>query len=139
MFKDIFKTIITLTDSLGLKELFKGKETKLQEFTLKLAEQMNDLNTKQIELNKIEAKHTSIFVSGWRPFIGWICGSALAYNFIIQPLIIYIAQLFEKNIVPPELNIGELISILLAMLGMYGTRTYEKIKIKKSNQNVTLK
>ena len=40
----------------------------------------------QIEINKVEAGHKSIFVAGWRPFVGWTCGIALAYNFVLRPL-----------------------------------------------------
>lgn len=110
-----------------LTEIFKGKEKKLQEFQLELTRELNTLNEKQIELNKVEASNTNIFVAGWRPFIGWCCGFALVYNFILQP---FISLIF--NLDAPILEITQLISILLAMLGMYGSRTYEKIKLNKS-------
>ena len=134
MFKTILDTIIVLTETLGLKELFKGKEAKLQDFQLKLAEKITEANKMQVEVNKIEAKHQSIFVSGWRPFIGWSCGSALAYNFIIQPLLYTFLQLFNVIIQLPKLEIEQLVGILLAMLGMSGYRTYEKIKLKNNDR-----
>ncbi|WP_051605569.1 3TM-type holin [Sediminibacter sp. Hel_I_10] len=72
----------------------------------------------QVELNKVEANHKSIFVAGWRPFIGWVCGSALAYNFILQPLLEFVLSASGVTVSPPELEIGQLITIVLGMLGM---------------------
>lgn len=80
----------------------------------------------QIEINKIEAASSSLFVAGWRPFIGWICGVALAYAFIIQPFIIWGVRAYGLDIVPPTLDVGQLMSLVFAMLGMAGLRTYEK-------------
>lgn len=77
--------------------------------------------------NRIEAQHRTIFVAGWRPFVGWVCGVALAYHFIGHPLIEwgFVAWVHEVP-PPPPIDIGHLISILLAMLGMAGYRTFEK-------------
>lgn len=80
----------------------------------------------QTEINKIEAQHASIFIAGWRPFIGWICGLALGFNFIINPLIVWISKFFEKELEPPMLDIGELYPLVLALLGLGVYRTYEK-------------
>jgi hypothetical protein len=81
----------------------------------------------QIEVNKIEAKHTSIFVAGWRPAVGWTCGLALFWHFIVQPLLMWIAFLFDVDLKgAPSLEIGELMTVLLGMLGLGGLRTYEK-------------
>ncbi len=129
---DIFKIILELSDSLGLKDIFKGKEQKLIEFQLALQNKMNELNKSQIELNKVEAQNSNIFISGWRPFVGWVCGSALAYQFILRDFIIYFMKIFGSTAeAPPQLDLTQLITILLAMLGMYYTRTYEKIRLKK--------
>ena len=122
----IFGSLATSREFLAL---FKGKEKKLQEFQLAMAKEMQKANIHQIELNKIEAKHKSIFVSGWRPFIGWVCGSALAYHFILRDLISWFLDAVGFEVAPlPPIELGQLISILLAMLGMSGYRTYEKIK-----------
>ncbi|MGX1930216.1 3TM-type holin [Flagellimonas sp. 2504JD4-2] len=122
----IFSSLATSREFLAL---FKGKERKLQEFQLAMAKEMQKANFHQIELNKIEAKHKSIFVSGWRPFIGWVCGSALAYHFILRDLVYWFLDAVGLNVSPlPAIELGQLISILLAMLGMSGYRTYEKIK-----------
>lgn len=127
---DKFLGIFTgLLSSSEFLDLFKGKEKKLQEFQLALIREMEKANLNQIELNKIEAKHTNIFVSGWRPFIGWVCGSALAYHFILRDLMCWSFDVFGFNVAPlPSIELGQLISILLAMLGMSGYRTYEKVK-----------
>lgn len=81
----------------------------------------------QIEINKLEAQHRTVFVAGWRPAIGWICATALAWNFIIQPIMMWVAFLFEVDISSaPELNAGDLMTILLGMLGLGGLRSYDK-------------
>lgn len=88
---------------------------------------MTSLVQGQLEINKAEAQHGSIFVAGWRPGIGWICGAALAWNFIVQPIISWIAFLNGTDLGGvPTLDTGELTTILLGMLGLGGLRTYEK-------------
>ena len=54
------------------------------------AELIAEINKAQMEVNKVEAGHTSIFVAGWRPFTGWICATALGYHFLLQPLLTFI-------------------------------------------------
>jgi len=83
----------------------------------------------QLEINKAEASHKSIFVAGWRPFIGWTCGIALAWHFVLQPLIMFLSVLFGFTL--PELpvfDMGSLMTVLMGMLGLGGLRTYEKQK-----------
>ena len=87
---------------------------------------MTSLVQGQLDINKAEAKHASIFVAGWRPGIGWICGAALAWNFIIQPIVSWGAFIGGVDLVGmPTLDTGELTTILLGMLGLGGLRTYE--------------
>lgn len=82
----------------------------------------------QAELNKIEAGHRSVFVAGWRPFIGWVCGVALAYNFIVRDLIAWvIVNTGSTATLPPDLAMEHLLTILLGMLGLGGMRTLEKM------------
>ena len=76
----------------------------------------------QVEINKIEAGHRSMFVAGWRPAVGWICVSALAWGWIIAPVL----QFFYPNYKMPAIEVGEAISLIMAMLGMGALRTYEK-------------
>lgn len=83
----------------------------------------------QLEVNKVEAAHKSVFVAGWRPFIGWVCGTALAYNFVVRPIGMSIAFYAGVDLsAAPELDITELMTVLGGMLGLAGYRTYEKSK-----------
>jgi hypothetical protein len=88
---------------------------------------MTGLVQGQLEINKQEAQHGSIFVAGWRPAIGWICGSALGWNYIVQPIITWVAFISGVDLADaPRLDTAELTTILLGMLGLGGLRTYEK-------------
>ena len=83
----------------------------------------------QIAVNTEEAKHQSIFVAGWRPFIGWVCGAGLAWTFLIQPIVIWITVLCgvpETNL--PKIPNDALMELVFCLLGLGGFRTYEKIK-----------
>ncbi len=83
----------------------------------------------QIEINKVEAANPSIFVSGWRPFIGWVCGSALLYTYLGYPIGIWICSIWFPAVHIPLLgNDGMLYELLFGMLGMGGLRTFEKLK-----------
>ena len=83
----------------------------------------------QIEVNKTEAASGSFFKGGWRPFVGWVCGVAFAYHFIIQPLVIFILTAIGMDIPDlPEFDMGTLLPVLGGMLGIGGLRTYEKHK-----------
>jgi len=83
----------------------------------------------QLEINKAEASHKSIFVAGWRPFIGWTCGIALAWHFVLQPLIMFLSVLFGFTLPElPAFDMGSLMTVLMGMLGLGGLRTYEKQK-----------
>ncbi len=81
----------------------------------------------QLRVNEREAAHGSIFVAGWRPAVGWICGFALAWSFILEPIGSWAAFMFGvKMDGVPKIELGPLMSILLGMLGLGGLRTYEK-------------
>ena len=83
----------------------------------------------QVEVNKAEAQHRSIFVAGWRPFIGWTCGIALAYHFVLAPLIVFGVAWFGAEIPEiPTFDMDSLMTVLLGMLGLGGMRTFEKAK-----------
>jgi len=86
------------------------------------------LQMAQMDVNKTEAQHKSIFVAGWRPFIGWISGSALAYNYIIQPLLYVVLQAYGTEVTMPSLDIGTLMMLMGGMLGFGAFRTFEKVK-----------
>jgi hypothetical protein len=83
----------------------------------------------QIDTNKEEAKNPNVFVSGWRPFIGWVCGVSLGYTYIGYPLLLWAsATWFPALNVPKLVNDGMLYELLFGMLGLGGLRTFEKWK-----------
>ena len=103
----------------------KDLKTKLSH---ELEKEIISLNKAQLEVNKVEAAHNNVFVSGWRPFIGWACGVSLAYHFIIEPIIQYTLIVNNIDYNTPEFDFSQLSTIVMAMLGMSTLRTYEKTK-----------
>lgn len=97
---------------------------KKAEIELKLAEFENQAMMAQVELNKVEAASPSLFKSGWRPCIGWVCAVALGLYFLIFPSI----QAFWPDVILPEYDMGALMPLVLSLLGLGGLRTYEKTK-----------
>jgi len=96
------------------------------------AKQLQDLTIAQIEVNKEEAKSPSMFVAGWRPFIGWVCGASLAYAAIVHYALAWILDvisIFTGQSLPPlpKPDLGITLEILAGMLGLGGLRTYEKL------------
>lgn len=101
---------------------------KKAELEQKAQELENAVLTAQIAVNLKEAESQRLFVSGWRPFIGWVCGCGLAYQFIGFSLIEWAAKAAGSTIAPPVLNTEGLVSIVIPLLGLAGFRTIEKIK-----------
>ena len=112
------KLIDKVTDNVDRFTLDKEEKAKL----------ITEINKAQLELNKVEAGHTSRFVSGWRPFTGWICATAMAYHFILQPLLTFALYTFGNEIVLPTFDMTTLTTVLLGMLGLGGMRSFEKVK-----------
>ena len=81
----------------------------------------------QIGVDQAEAQSRSLFVSGWRPFVGWVCGTGLAYAFLIMPLANGFAGLAHRPALFPPLDTATLLSCLSGMLGLGITRTVEKV------------
>jgi len=81
----------------------------------------------QLNINEEEAKNPSIFVSGWRPFIGWVCGLACAWNWIGLKIAMFIAAYMGKTLQLVPADVSEMMPVLLGMLGIGALRTYEKI------------
>jgi hypothetical protein len=86
-------------------------------------EAQNSLQIAQTDINKMEAQSSRFWVSGWRPFIGWIGGGVIAYTYVLRPLIVAI---FKTEV--PEVNMNELWPVILGILGLGGMRSYEKVK-----------
>jgi hypothetical protein len=82
----------------------------------------------QLDINKAEAANPSVFVSGWRPFIGWVCGAGCAWNWIGLPVLKAGLALYGMSIALSPADIGEMMPLLLGMLGLGGLRTVEKIQ-----------
>ena len=97
-----------------------------QKLEHELKTELHRANVAQIEVNKEEAKHRTVFVAGWRPFTGWVCATALAYHFILEPVIVFILALYNIQLTLPQFDMGSLLTVLMGMLGLGGLRTYEK-------------
>lgn len=111
-----------------------ASEAKLKILEMQQAGDLAQLNadlqlaTGQIEVNKAEAASGNSFASSWRPFIGWTCGAAFAYKFVLAPFIVLGLTAAGHPINLPVLDFTEMSTILLGMLGLGGMRTVEKIK-----------
>lgn len=81
----------------------------------------------QLEINKVEASNPSVFVSGWRPAIGWVCGMACAWNWVGLPIAKAAMLVYGHPLEIAPADIGEMFPVLLGMLGLSGLRTAEKI------------
>lgn len=89
----------------------------------------NTINLETIKTNQIEAGHRSVWVSGWRPAIGWSCSLGIAWLFIGHPVATWLAMLMGYNeMVMPTIPTDILLELTFAMLGMAGLRTFEKLK-----------
>ena len=121
---DIGNLFTSAREAITGKKILDPNEIAKLEFQLSQLEHL--ANQGQIDINKIEAAHNSLFVAGWRPFIGWVCGVAVAYAFIGQPLIEWGVALSGYDIITPEIDSNTLYQLVLAMLGMATLRTYEK-------------
>ena len=83
----------------------------------------------QVQVNLAEAQSSSVFKGGWRPFVGWVCGIALLYHFILTPCILFGVALSGINIPQlPAFDMSSLLTVLMGMLGLGGLRTFEKTK-----------
>lgn len=87
----------------------------------------------QNDINKIEAANPNLFVSGWRPFIGWVCGSALAVQLVAGPLLQWGTNLAGHPITFPAMQTELLTTLVISMLGLGGMRTYEKLNGVQNN------
>ncbi len=93
------------------------------------AKQAHENALAQIEVNKQEAAHKSLFVAGWRPFIGWTCGIALAWHFIFSPVTMFFCSYLGIALPPlPVFDMTSLLTVLGGILGLGGFRTFEKVK-----------
>tara|TARA_R100000700_G_scaffold18214_1_gene24885 strand:- start:2783 stop:3184 length:402 start_codon:yes stop_codon:yes gene_type:complete len=108
----------------------KDQKAKLAHELATMADKLaHEQRLAQMAINKEEAASGSIFKGGWRPCIGWICGIAFGYHFVLQPVIIFIVALVGIEIPDlPKFEMNTLLTVLAGMLGIGGLRTYEKQK-----------
>jgi len=90
--------------------------------------QANEQAVAQIELNKVEAAHQSMFVAGWRPAVGWVCALAMLLNFILIPFINLGMEFAGASIRLDLIEMNTMMPVLLGMLGLGGMRSYEKAR-----------
>ena len=114
------------------------------EAQIKLTEEVNrhseeilkavtQVDVAQAGINTEEAKSSNLFVSGWRPFVGWVCGAGTTWAFVVKPLFDWFLAIYHPEIKTPDLPVGELISLLVGMLGFGGMRMYEKTQGVQNN------
>ena len=120
----------TVTNVIGrfLPEDKEKRAAAEREIEKQLATHLAKIDLAQLEINKQEAAHRNIFVSGWRPFIGWSCGIAMCYAYIIQPITVFILAQTGNLVDLPTLDLSEMMPVLLGMLGLGGLRSFEKYK-----------
>lgn len=99
-----------------------------RELEAQLTVHLAKIDLAQLDINKTEAAHRSIFVAGWRPFIGWTCGLALFYTYVLQPILVFVMAHMNLLIDLPQMELGEMMPVLMGMLGLGGLRTFEKFK-----------
>lgn len=114
----------------SIREAIVGKELDpnvAAQIEAKLIELDNQLMIGQMQINLEEAKSEHWTVAMWRPFIGWICGVALLYNYVLMPLLVWSVMCLKPEVPPmPTLDIGELLTLLGGMLGFGYLRTVDK-------------
>ena len=119
---DTLKTVGTVIDDLH----FSGEEK--EKLKLQMKEIDAKLKEKQLDINKAEASHRSVFVSGWRPFLGWVSGLSIGYVYLFQTILDMILQMFGVKVDWVVLDLGQLMPLVLGMLGLGGLRSFEKAK-----------
>ena len=116
----------------GLLDKFiedKDQKARLAHDLATMAEKhAQEINKAQLEVNKIEAGHASLFVSGWRPACGWVAVFGLAGNFMVIPFTNFVLALLEIDVTIPLIDTATMMPVLMGMLGLGGLRTYEKSK-----------
>lgn len=105
--------------------LFTSDEERLQAQAV-LEKLKNHPAELQVELNRIEAAHRSVFVAGWRPAVGWLCAIGVGWSYLGHPLFLWAAALWWPDLQPPAIQTDSLFELVLAMLGMAGLRSLDK-------------
>ena len=119
-----------VTDVIGrfLPEDKEARAKAERQLEKQLATHLAKIDVAQLEINKTEAAHRSIWVSGWRPFIGWSCGVALAWSYVVTPILHFGLAQAGLLVDLPAMDMSEMMPVLMGMLGLGGLRTFEKFK-----------
>ena len=105
----------------------KDQKAKLAHEVATMAQRhAQELAKAQLEVNKAEAQHRSLFVSGWRPAVGWCCVFGMMGNFMVIPFTNFVLALLEIEVVVPLIDTATMMPVLMGMLGLGAMRTYEK-------------
>lgn len=114
---------------LGLIPDENERQRAKEDLERQMAAAANQAMSDQTDINKIEAASSNVFVAGWRPFIGWVCGAGLAWTFVAQPIAVWVIAAFNvKMATLPVIPTDGLLELILAMLGLGGLRTFEKLR-----------
>lgn len=105
-----------------------AKERAAMEMQADLLKYAAEQANAQTEVNKAEAGHSSIFVAGWRPFIGWMGGISLGYAYLVQPILSWFLLICGVTTPLPSPNTGEMMALVTAMLGVTAARSFDKWK-----------
>jgi hypothetical protein len=105
-----------------------AKEKAKADIEKALIDNAAQINLAQAETNKIEANHRSVFIAGWRPFLGWVCGIGFSWIFVLNPILQWGLALYGINAVLPQLQTDVLMELTIALLGLAGLRSWEKSK-----------
>jgi hypothetical protein len=114
-----------------LDKFIEDKDTKnalAHEIATMASKQAHESAIAQIEVNKVEAAHKSLFVAGWRPALGWVCVLGFAGNFITIPVTNMVLELVESDVRLPLIAMAEMMPVLMGMLGLGAMRSVEKVK-----------
>lgn len=112
-------------DAVGnvLDKLFTSDEEKLDKEIIK-QRLLQQPAMVQAEITKVQVAHRSVFVAGARPFLMWVCGLGFLFAFVINPILTWLMP----ELGTPELPLDAMMVLTLAMLGLAGMRTFEKLK-----------
>ena len=112
-------------------EIFDGDKKREAELLLKQVDNVQAQAMAQLEVNKVEAAHESLFVAGWRPAIGWVCALAIFSDFVLRPVMVWFSGWYPGMPVFPSLISDNLWELMAGMLGLSGLRTFEKTRRKQ--------
>ena len=131
MIQALLPSILPAVTNVIGRFLPEDKEAKAKaerEIEQQLTTHLAKIDLAQLDINNTEAAHRSIFVAGWRPFIGWTCGVALAWTYVMTPILNFILAQTGHLMELPAMDMSQMMPVLMGMLGLGGLRTFEKFK-----------